>query len=179
MLFYGKLSTINLKLLPESGQKIITLRNSWRPIMMLACLPDNFDQIATLIKNKAGEPVIAKKANNKLPAIAFFRTIIVTIAAMPLFMFSAYPFELDIFMPLILFLFALAIVWLIPLFGWVVIASAVILAVQVTVTGFSEFYYLYGANQATFILSYPALIFLVFYARAYLRGKIRSLLMEE
>jgi hypothetical protein len=160
-------------------QKIITLRNSWRPIMMLACLPDNYDQIATLIKSKTGEPVMTKKTSKRLPALAILRTALVTIAAMPLFMLSAYPFELDIFMPLILFLFALATVWLIPLFGWVVIISAVIIAVQVTVTGFSEFYYLYGADQAAFVLSYPALAFLAFYSRAYLRGKIRSLLMEE
>lgn len=161
------------------GQKIITLRNSWRPVMMLVCLPDNYDQIADFIKMKTGEPIAAKKPSKRLPAIALLRTVIVTIAAMPLFMLSAYPFELDIFMPLILFLFALATVWLIPLFGWVVIVSAIILAVQVTVTGFSEFYYLYGADQAAFILTYPALAFLVFYARSYLRGEIRSLLMEE
>jgi len=160
-------------------QKIITLRNSWRPVMMLVCLPDNYDQIATLIKSKSGELVMAKKASKRAPALAIFRTALVTIASMPLFMLSAYPFELDIFMPLILFLFALATVWLIPLFGWVVIASAIILAVQITVSGFSEFYYLYGADQAAFVLAYPALAFLVFYARAYLRGEIRSLLMEE
>lgn len=160
-------------------QKIITLRNSWRPVMMLVCLPDNYDQVATLIKSKSGELVVAKKTSKRVPALAILRTALVTIAAMPLFMLSAYPFELDIFMPLILFLFALATVWLIPLFGWVVIVSAIILAAQLTVTGFSEFYCLYSADQAAFILAYPALGFLVFYARSYLRGEIRSLLMEE
>ncbi len=161
------------------GQKIITLNNSWRPVMMLVCLPNNYNQVTAFIKNKTGEPVIAKKAKKGLPIKALLRTAIVTTASIPLFMLSAYPFELDIFMPLLLYLFALATVWLIPLFGWVVIAAAVILAVQITVTGFSEYYYLYGADQAAFIFSYPALVFLVIYSRAYLRGKISSLLMEN
>jgi hypothetical protein len=161
------------------GRKIITLNNSWRPVMMLICLPDNYNTIAAFIKNKTGEPGKAEKAGKRLPAKAMLRTAIVTAASMPMFMLSAYPFELDIFIPLLLFLFALATVWLIPLFGWVVITAAGFLALQITVIGFSEFYYLYGANQAAFILSYPALIFLVIYARAFLQGKVRSLLMED
>ncbi len=32
--------------------KMIVLRNNWRPIMMLVCLPDNYKQVAALVSEK-------------------------------------------------------------------------------------------------------------------------------
>jgi threonine/homoserine/homoserine lactone efflux protein len=103
----------------------------------------------------------------------------VALAVAPLFVLSSYPFELDLFLPLLMMTFALATVWLIPLFGWVVIGCAAILALLITVTGLSEFDYLYGYEQAAFVLAYVGLAYLVWFSWRALRGRFVPPLVQD
>jgi len=158
---------------------LIILRNSWRPVMMISCLPDNYEKVAEYVSSFINPADTQIENRNKPLGKALFRTSVVTLASVPLFMLSAFPFELDIFIPLVLYLFALATVWLIPFFGWVVIACALFLAVRITITGFSEFYYLHDTDQAALFFSYISIIFFFWLSREYLKGKLTSLLMER
>jgi hypothetical protein len=160
-------------------QLMITLRNSWRPVMMLVCLPENYDRVLEYVAHRIVPKPAAPGARAKPLGKAILRTALVALAVAPLFTLSSYPLELDILLPLIMFMFALATVWLVPLFGWVVIGCAVVLAVLVTVAGVSEFAYLYRAEQVAFLLSYVGLAYLLWFSWGSVRGKIRSLLMEE
>ena len=157
---------------------MITLRNSWRPVMLLVCLPEHYHEVTAYIDDKI-VPVSPVSRSGSGPLVkGLLRTLLVALAAAPTFILSSYPFELDIFLPLLMFLFALATVWLIPLFGWVVIGCAAVLAVQITWLSFSQFRYLYDFELFAFFLSYGGLAFLVWFSWGYLRGKILSALME-
>ena len=159
--------------------RMITLRGSWRPLLMLICLPENYDRVASYVSTKVTPaPAAATKPRVKPLGTALLRTALVTLAAAPLFTLSAYPFELDLLLPLILFVFALATVWLIPLFGWVVIGCAALLAVQVTWIGISVFTQLYGYEQVAFFLTYVGLAYLAWLSWRALHGKVLSPLME-
>ncbi len=159
---------------------MLTLRHSWRPVMLVACLPQNYEQVAAYVRVRV-TPAVAPAAVQGLKPLGrgLRRTFLVSLAAAPVFALSSYPFKLDIFLPLLMLLFALATVWLVPLFGWVVIGCAVILALQVAWIGFVEFSYLDSAELMAIFVSYTGLAFLIWFSWASLRGKIRSVLMEN
>lgn len=160
---------------------MITLRNSWRPVMLIVCTPENYDRVAEYIHGRIVPPEedAASRGRRKPLARGLLRTALVTLAVLPLLTLSGYPFELDLLLPLILYFFALATVWLVPLFGWVVIGCALILAMQLTLLGLAELPYLYGGELAAFFLACAGLIFLAWYSWGYLRRKRLSILMEE
>ncbi len=160
----------------------IVIRNSWRPVMLVVCNPDNFqtvtNYIAERIRPATAESSAPRKNIAKPVSRALLRSLAVTAASAPLFALSE-PLDLDIFLPLLLYCFALATVWLLPLFGWVVICCAVILVIQFTLSGIDEFVYLYTYEQVLLILAYGGLIFLTWYSRGALRGKFMPPLLES
>ncbi len=107
----------------------LALRNRWRVVMMVVCTPDNYAQVADTIARhlkRAGDTAAAR-SGNPLPAL-LFRSALVAAAVTPLFTLP-FPLELDALLPLIILLFALATVWLVPLFGWVVIGASLLQAI--------------------------------------------------
>ncbi len=166
----------------DEKRLLLTLRNSWRPVMLVSCLPQNYKQVAAYIRGKVVPAAGAASASGgrENPLLrGLRRTLLVSLAAAPTFVLSSYPFELDIFLPLLLFLFALATVWLVPLFGWVVIGCAVVLALQIAGVVFVELGYLDGVELTAILVSYAGLAYLVWFSWASLRGKVRSALMEN
>lgn len=163
----------------DERRRMITLRSSWRPVMMLVCLPSNYERVVRYVNERVVPAPETAEPGRKPLGKALLRTALVTLAAAPLFTLSSYPFELDLLLPLILFMFALATVWLIPLFGYVVMGCAAILAVQVAWIGFAEFGYLYGYEQAAFFLTYAGLAYLAWLSWRSVRGRVRPPLMEE
>jgi hypothetical protein len=121
----------------DARRHSITLRNRWRTVAFLACTPENYTQVEALVRaHVAPAPQDAAKEASPLPRL-LGRTLLVVLAALPVFVLP-YPFELDLLAPLIMLCFALATVWLIPLFGWVVIASALWLAAEIVVIAFES-----------------------------------------
>lgn len=157
---------------------MITLRNSWRPLL-LVCLPENYERVAAFVDCKVVPALPNSKPGLKPLGKALLRTLLATLAVTPLFTLSSYPFELDIFLVLTMYLFTLATVWLIPLFGWVVIGCAAILAVQITWIALFEVTYLYGLEQLALFLAYAGLSYLIWFSWGFLRGKIRPALFED
>ena len=100
------------------------------------------------------------------------------LASAPLLMLPSFLNSMDMLLPLILFMFALATVWLIPLFGWVVIACAGILAVQIALIGVEEFAYLWTEEQVVFILAYVGLAILARLGWRAVRGRVVPALMQ-
>jgi len=160
----------------------IVLRNSWRPVMLAVCKPENYQAVTDYIAKRVRHGTMDLKAPRKIlakPVIrALLRSVAVTAASIPLFAITE-PLYRDIFLPLVLYCFALAMVWLIPLFGWVVIFCAVILAIQFTLSGINEFVHLYTYEQVLFILAYVGLIFLTWFSRGALRGRFLPPLLES
>jgi len=105
----------------------IALRNRWRMVAFLACTPGNYDQVAAFVRQHLADRAAA--GPSPLPRL-LGRTLLVIVASLPVFLLP-YPFELDLLLPLIMLCFALATVWLVHLFGWVVIATALLIAAQI------------------------------------------------
>lgn len=169
----------------NNGRRMMTLRNSWRPLMLVVCLPQNYGQVAAFVEEKVVSAPVGSTPRRLRPlgkgplGKGLLRTLTVTLAAAPTITLSSYPFYLDIFLPLLMFLFALATVWLVPLFGWVVIGCAAILALQIAWIGIFEVSYLYGVEIIAILVSYAGLAYLVWFSWGALRGRIGSALMED
>ncbi len=170
-----------LALVEDSRRHLmITLRNSWRPVMMLICLPGNYDTVLQYVNSRV-ETKPATKAKGPKPFVkGLKRTIFVCLAAAPLFYLSSpYVLDYDIFMTLFMFFFALATVWLVPFFGWVVIASGIIVAIQLFFEGFEYFSLLYAHEQLILLLAFPGLAYLFWFSWSSIKGKILPPLIED
>ncbi len=163
----------------NTRQRMITLRNSWRPIGMLICLADNCEEVLNYINARVA-PSSGRTKPAWRPLIrALLRTALVILAAAPLFTLSSYPFELDLLLPLVLLMFALATVWFIPLFGWVVMGCGGVVTAQITLLALSDAAYWDGYQQAALILSYVGLAYLAWASWRSVRGRTRPLLFED
>ncbi len=163
----------------DARQRMIVLRSSWRAVGMVICPAEMCDQVLrfanTRVIPSSGVPRRGAKPLGK----ALLRTGLVLLTVTPLFTLTSYPFELDLLLPLVLLVFALATVWLVPLFGWVVIGCAAVLAAQIGWTGLSEFAYLYSYEQVAFLFAYGGLAYLAWLSWRSLRGHVRPVLFEE
>lgn len=171
----------HLTLVEESRRHLmITLHSSWRPVMMLVCLPENYDAVLQYVSRKVAAKPLKKAQWPKPVTKGLTRTIFVCLAAAPLFFLSS-PFVLDydLFMTLLMFFFALATAWLVPLFGWVVIASGIIVAIQLLFSGIADFAFLYFHEQLIFLVAFPGLAYLVWFSWRSVKGKILPPLFED
>mgnify|MGYP006291903017 CR=1 FL=1 len=160
-------------------QPMIILRSSWRAVGVLVCLPENYGAVAHYVRNRIPDTLEPARMNWWPLGRALVRTALVVLAMAPVFALASYPAELDLLLPLILLMFSLATVWLIPLFGWVVMGCGVILAVQITWRALSDAAYWDGYQQAALILSYAGLAYLAWAAWRSVRGRTRPLLLED
>jgi hypothetical protein len=116
-------------------RNIITLRNRWRSLIMIFCLPENYGKIVEIIKSH-----IPRRPENiktqKNPMIRLLsRTALTTLACVPLFRLD-YPFKIDLFLPIFILCFALATIWLIPLLGYVVMVAVLYVTIVILSQGF-------------------------------------------
>lgn len=109
----------------------IALRNRWRTVAFLACTPGNYPQVAAYVHEHISAPAAGHAAAGRSPLPRLLgRSLLVVLASLPVFLLP-YPFELDLLLPLIMLCFALATIWLVHLFGWVVIAAALWIAAEI------------------------------------------------
>ncbi len=159
---------------------MIVLRNSWRPVLMLVCLPENYETILRYVTSRVKPGPKQDTRKNKPLIKGLLRTLYVCVAIFPLFyLASPNVLDLDMFFPIFTFVFTLATVWLIPLFGWVVIAGVVIALIQLLFVGISDFSFLYGYEQLLFILAFVGLGYLAWFSWFSIKGKILPPLLEE
>lgn len=166
----------------DPGRNIIILRSSWRPLMMIVCLPENYERVAALVSSRiiSSDPLAEKRAGKSIILKGFLRTILVTLAAAPLFILAgSYFFDLDLFLPIFVYLFTLATVWLVPVFGWVIIVISPLLALLIFLEALDSFTFLDSAEQLMVLLSFLGLGYLCWFAWGSLRGRIIPLLLQD
>jgi hypothetical protein len=94
----------------------VSLRNSWRTVLIVFCTPSNYAEVARRVELKlAKQSDRTKSRRNPVPGL-LLRTVVAILACLPFFVLP-WPFELDMFAPLFTLCFALAAVWLIPHLG--------------------------------------------------------------
>ncbi|MEE4659683.1 MAG: hypothetical protein V2J89_04390 [Halieaceae bacterium] len=171
----------------------IVLRNAWRDLMHVYCTPENYAAVRSLVEQQVpdqGAAVQPSAGRSPLPW-ALLHTGLVVGACMPLFALNDIT-RLDIFVPLLIMLFALAIVWLIPLFGWVVLPLAAYLLIDqlLALTGLREYtlvntysYRKYealdGGEWAIVMLALAGLVYLAWISWQAVRGRFVPVLMRD
>ena len=107
---------------------LIVFKGPWRSLLLVQCREDNYARVSALVEREMAGHGTAKRVPGKSPLTTYLgRTVLVALASLPIFGLHE-EFDLDIFLPLLMFCFALATVWLIPLFGWVVMGSLGLIA---------------------------------------------------
>ena len=120
----------------DDRARVITLRNRWRNLMHIYCTSENYQQVADLVRHYMQRHRTASRVAGRSPIPgALLRTVLVVLACLPLFELP-YPFSADLLLLILLLAFALATVWLINLFAWVVLGCIVLIAGTILMQGF-------------------------------------------
>jgi hypothetical protein len=101
----------------------IAIRNGWRTLMFVQCTPQTYDAVsARILANMRRHGTASRlKGGSPLPFYLVHGALILAAAAPLVALSEAY--DIDLFAALVTLCFAEATLWLIPLFGWVVIAG--------------------------------------------------------
>lgn len=170
----------------------IALRNRWRAVAFLPCTRDNYEPVAALVRQKIAAREVGPAATRGSPLPRLIgRSLLVVLATLPVFLLP-YPFELDLFAPLLMLCFALATVWLVHLFGWVVIAAALWIAAEIVLIGlevkqsiflsvgtYRNFEILNTGDWIALTLAAAGLAYLVVYSWLAARGRLPSALGDD
>ena len=106
----------------------ITLRNEWRPLLWVQCTPENYAAVAAAVERNMARKKTAQRVGGKSPLPAYLgRTVLVVLGTLPLFGLAE-EYNTGLFMPIFILCFGLATVWMINLFGWVVLGGLLVQA---------------------------------------------------
>jgi len=174
-------------------QRTIVIRNQWRDLLHLYCTEQNYEQVKQRVEQMLASKGTAKRLTSKpspLPR-ALLNTLLTVLATLPLFALVEIV-GLDLFVPLLILVFGLATVWLIPLFGWVVLPLEGYILFQLVIAMFevSELklistyrfrkYELLDAGEWIVIaLAIAGLIYLGVTAWRAVHGRVVPMLMQE
>jgi uncharacterized membrane protein YecN with MAPEG domain len=108
----------------------ITLRGSWRTLLWVQCTPENFAAVKSAIAGHMAAHQTAGRVSRSSPVPRYLgRSLIVVASSVPL-LAAAGEFDTGLLVPIVTLCFALATVWLINVFGWVVLGGLVVQAAQ-------------------------------------------------
>ncbi|MBU1174973.1 MAG: hypothetical protein KKH72_06175, partial [Alphaproteobacteria bacterium] len=94
-------------------RKAVSLKNSWRTLLIVFCTAETYDEFAALVSEKAASATAGAKRGRSPVLGLLVRTVIAVLCSLPFFVLP-WPFELDLLAPLLTLGFALAAVWLVP-----------------------------------------------------------------
>jgi hypothetical protein len=176
----------------DDDARTITLSNRWRRLMIVQCLPGNYAEVSAFVRERMARHRTASRVPARSPLPRFFAwTLAVTTACGPLFALAD-ALKLPMLLPILTLCFALATLWLIPLFAYVNLGCAVLIVGSVIFDAFSQEtsffsphntyarWTVYNDNDwALMIVSGVGLAFLVWISLRAARGKFRSLLIAD
>lgn len=111
------------KAVTHPKEHLILLNNAWRTLLWVQCNSDNYTKVAEAIEHYMKRRRTAKRVPGTSPMPSYLgRSLLVVLACLPLFPLAD-EFKIDIFLPILTLSFGLAMVWLINLFGWVVLGG--------------------------------------------------------
>jgi hypothetical protein len=120
------------------GENVIMLRNAWRSLLWVQCTPDNYGEVAAVVESHMKRRRTAGRVPGKSPVPAYLgRSLMAVLACLPLFPL-ANEYDTGLFLPIFILCFALAMIWLINLFGWVVLSGLGLQVLLVILAQFEE-----------------------------------------
>jgi hypothetical protein len=172
--------------------QLLVFRNAWRPIIDVYCTPENYATVEALVRSRMAERGTAERVEAKSPLPQYLLHTVLIVAA-SFFVFAAnYEFNLDMLVPMIMLAFALATLWLVPLFGYVVLLSNALILIGFTgellqqsasLNPRGEIYLHYevlsGADWGHLVAALLGLSYLSWLSIRAVRGKLLSLLVRD
>jgi membrane protein YdbS with pleckstrin-like domain len=176
----------------DDRARTIALRNRWRRLMIVQCLPENYEVVSAFVRDRMASHRTAARVARRSPLPRYLGwTAAVTVACLPLFALVD-AFKVSMLLPILLLCFALATLWLIPLFGYVNLGCAALIAGSVILDAFSQHRSFFtphdmyerwtvysGDDWALLAVAGCSLAFLGWLSLRAVRGKFRSLLMSD
>jgi hypothetical protein len=108
--------------------RTIVLRNAWRQLMTVYCTPENYAEVAERIRSAMESNATASRVPTRSPVARYVGwSVTAALATLPLFLLVE-EFDVSLLLPIGILCFALATIWLIGLFGYVVLAGLAVTA---------------------------------------------------
>ncbi len=185
-------AVVTVRCLPR--RRVVVLRDSWHDLLHLYCRRDNYDAVCELARSQVSERQEAgggDPAPSPLPA-ALGRSLLVLLACLPLFALRT-PIHPDPLLPLSLLLCSLAALWLLPPFGWVVVAVSGYLTLRLAwalftlrrfslfpaAEGYRKYQLLDGGEWLLLILALVGLGWLAWLGWRLARGRLRPVSLSD
>jgi len=180
------------RLSADPRRRMLSFRNAWRPLMDVYCTADNYDAVEELVRRYMAENETALRVAKRSPLPSYLlHSALILVASFPIF--AAYEEHgLDVLVPIIAVAFAFATLWLVPLFGYVVLLANAWIALSLAVALLGErtsmfatretyrvYEVLSGADWAALALALLGLGYLTWLSIRALRGQLMSLLIRD
>jgi hypothetical protein len=121
----------------RSRSRTIVLRNAWRQLMIVYCTPDNYAEVAVQIRDAMQRSGTAERVPARSPVARYVGwSVTAVLASVPLFLLVE-EFDVSLLLPIGILCFALATIWLVGIFGYVVLAGLAATAWSVAANGLS------------------------------------------
>jgi hypothetical protein len=106
--------------------RAIVFRNAWRQLLIVYCTAENYDAVSTAIAERMRAHETASRVDKRSPLGRYlWRSLLVVLLTLPSFA-TVEAFDVSLLIPIILLAFGLTTVWLVNVFGWVVIVMAIV-----------------------------------------------------
>ncbi|MCC6919057.1 MAG: hypothetical protein IT548_07620 [Alphaproteobacteria bacterium] len=176
----------------DRRRTLIQIRNAWRTVLLVQCTPENFEAASARIREAMARHGTEGRAGRRSP-LPFYLAhgLLVLAAAVPLFWLSE-EYDISLLLPLLVVAFAEATLWLINLFGWVVLALLTAMAAGVLIDlselrtsqfvpgrTYSGFDVLGGDDVTGLVVAAIGAGYLAWLSVAGLRGRFLALLVRD
>ncbi|MGB9749807.1 MAG: hypothetical protein ACPLWB_03080 [Caldisericia bacterium] len=181
-----------IKIEPKEKEKVILLKNEWRTLMAIYCKEENYFEVKEFLnevfetyKNKLKDKVI----KNPLPKYILL-SLLTIIMSIPIFIMP-YPFEISLFLPILILFFTLGTIWLLRLLSYVTIGGSIYVIIFVITKMFTKtqsiffdrtyFWYelLNGEDFFFLILLGISLTYFIDISIYFIKGKFSSMLERD
>jgi hypothetical protein len=170
----------------------VLMRNGWRTLLWVQCTADNYAEVAEQVTRNMDRRNTASRLAKGSPLPAYLgRSLLVLLACAPLFPLAE-EYHTGLFLPIFILCFALAMVWLINLFGWVVLGGLSLQVLLVILAQFEErqsffhpgefykaFEVLNGDDFSLFLVAGIGMAILVWLSLGALRGRWLAALVAD
>jgi hypothetical protein len=164
----------------------ISLRNSWRTVIILFCSPANYERAAAFVRQAmTRNPTREGARTNPLPKL-FLHTGLIFAAMLPFFLLDS-PLKVELFAVIFTLCFALASLWLIPHLCFATFLGLGVMAAQIAASSMEQrrsmfspgnLYRAYevmsGDDWAQLALGGAGAAYLIWLSLGLLRGRINS-----
>ena len=178
------------KIEPQDKENVILLKNEWRALLAIYCKRENYDEVKEFL-NEVAKNIVSSEKKTKSPLPKYILLSLLTIImSIPIFTLP-YPFEMSLFVPILILFFTLGGIWLVrPLF-FVTIGSSIYTIIFVIVKLFSKTeslifdrtYFWYelanGEDIIALVLLAISLLYFIGFSIYSLKGNFLSMLERE